>query len=76
MTLIDNPVRTIDNMICTDPEEGTGGLDPPPPENHKNIGFLEYWSGSTVNNHKATKPEFNHCGAIISRPAKRVSLAR
>ena len=27
-------------VSCADPEDGAGCLDPPPPENHKNIEFL------------------------------------
>ena len=36
-----------------------GGLDPPPPENHKNIGFLSNTGPDPLENHKATKPAFN-----------------
>ena len=32
---------------------------PPPPENHKNIGFLCKTGPDPLKNHKATKPAFN-----------------
>ena len=44
---------------CADPEGGTGGPDPRPPENHKNIGFLSNTGPDTQKNHKATKPALN-----------------
>ena len=37
---------------------GTGGPDPPP-ENHKNIGFLCNTGPDPLKFHKATKPAFN-----------------
>ena len=36
-----------------------GGPDPPPPENHKNIGFIGNTDPDPVKIHKATKPAFN-----------------
>ena len=48
---------------------GTGGPDPPPPENHKNIGFL---SNTGPNSLKITKlPSQIQCSPIIGTPAKR-----
>ena len=46
-------------MPCADPE-GTGGPDPLPPKNHKNIEFLSNtrWTGSPEIL-KTTKPAFN-----------------
>ena len=38
---------------------GTGGQDPPPLENHKNIGFLSKTGPDPLKNHKTTKPAFN-----------------
>ena len=46
-----------------DPEGGGGGggehgvLTHPPPENHKNIGFLSNTGPDPFKNHKATKPD-------------------
>ena len=41
----------------------TGGPDPtphpPPPKNHKNLGFLSNIGSDLLKNHKATKPAFN-----------------
>ena len=37
---------------------GAGGPDPPP-ENHKNIGFLSNTGLDPLKYHKATKPAFN-----------------
>ena len=44
-----------------DPEGGgTGGPDTlPPPENHKNIGFLSNTGPDPPKIYKATKPAFN-----------------
>ena len=39
-----------------DPEGQTGG--PGPPENYKNIGFLNNTGQDPLNNHKAAKPAF------------------
>ena len=38
---------------------GTEGPDPPPPKNHKNIGFLSNSGPDPLKNHKATEPAFN-----------------
>ena len=38
---------------------GTGGPDPSPLKNHKNIGFLSNTGPDPLKNHKATKPAFN-----------------
>ena len=38
---------------------GTGGPDPPPLKNHKNIGFPCNAGPDPLINHKATKPAFN-----------------
>ena len=42
-----------------DPEGGTGGPDPSPLKNHKNIGFLCNTGPDPLKNHKATKAAFN-----------------
>ena len=42
-----------------DPEGGTGGPDPPPLKNHKNIGFLSNTGQDPLKNHKATVPSQN-----------------
>ena len=42
-----------------DPEEGTGGLDLPPLENHNNIAFFSNTGTDSPENHKATNPAFN-----------------
>ena len=49
------------HTACADPEggEGTGGPNPPPPKNHKSIGFLINTGLDPSKNHKATKPAFN-----------------
>ena len=44
---------------CADLEGWTGGPDPPPLKNHKNIGFLSNTGPDPLKNHKATKPAFN-----------------
>ena len=36
-----------------------GGADPPPPENHKNIGFLSNTGPDHLTNDKAAKPAYN-----------------
>ena len=46
---------------------GTGGPDPLPLKNHKNIGFLSNTGPDPLKNHKATI----QCRAIIGTPAKR-----
>ena len=38
---------------------GQGVRTPPPPENHKNEGFLSNTGPDPLANHKATKPAFN-----------------
>ena len=38
---------------------GTGGPDPPPLNNHKNIGFLSNTCLNPLENHKSTKLAFN-----------------
>ena len=40
---------------CADPEGGQGVRTPPPPENHKDIGFLSNTGPDPIENHKATK---------------------
>ena len=35
-------------------QRGTGGTDPPPLKNHKNIGLLSNTGPDPLNNHKAT----------------------
>ena len=45
---------------------GTGGPDPTPLKNHKNIRFLSNTGPDPLKNHKAAKPEFN-----VGPPAKR-----
>ena len=51
----------------------------PPPENHKNKGFLSNTGLDPLKNHKATNPARIQCWAIIGSPAKHhlngVSLA-
>ena len=43
-----------------DPEGGGGaGVRPPPPKNHKNIGFLSNSSPDPLKNYEATDPAFN-----------------
>ena len=43
-----------------DPEGGQGvRTPPPPPKNHKNIGFLSNTGPDPLKNHKAAKPAFN-----------------
>ena len=56
-------------LSCVDPEEGTGGPDPPPPlKNHKNIGVL---SNNGLDPLKVTKlPSQHSMWAIIDTPAK------
>ena len=46
---------------CADPEGGwdSGSRPPPPPENHKNIGFLSNTGLDPLENNKITKPAFN-----------------
>ena len=61
--------RTISSLSWADPEEGAGGPDPPP-ENHKNIGFLSNTGPYPLKSHKATKPASMY-RAIIGTPAKR-----
>ena len=39
---------------CAYPEGGTGGPDPHPLKNHKNIGFLSNTDPDPLKNHKAT----------------------
>ena len=46
-------------LSWADPEGGTGGPDPPPLKNHKNLGFLSNTGSDLLKNHKATKPAFN-----------------
>ena len=41
------------------PRGGTGGPDPLPLKNHKNIGFLSNTGPDPLNNYKASKPAFN-----------------
>ena len=41
-----------------DREGRTGGLDPPPLKNHKNIGFLCNTGLDPLKNQKATNPAF------------------
>ena len=48
-----------ENITSADPEGGTGGPDPPPLKNHKNIGFLSNTGPDPLKIHKATKPAFN-----------------
>ena len=38
---------------------GDRGSGPPPPKNHKNIGFISNTGPDPLKNHKATKPAFN-----------------
>ena len=38
---------------------GTGGPDPPPLKNHKNMSFFSKTGLDPLKNHKATKPVFN-----------------
>ena len=38
---------------------GQGVQTPPPPENHKNIGFFSITGLDPLKNHKATKPSSN-----------------
>ena len=47
------------NLHIADPEVGTGGPDPPPMKNHKNIGFFRNTGPNPMNNLKATKSAFN-----------------
>ena len=52
---------------------GTVGPDPPPPENHKNIGFLGNNGQDPLENHKAARPAFNVgpytvCWRVDDRP--------
>ena len=47
------------SIPCADPEGEDRGSGPPPPEIHKNIGFLSKTGPDPLNHHKATKPAFN-----------------
>ena len=50
-----------DRITC-ESRGGTVGPDPPlppPPKNHKNIGFLSNTGPDPLKNHKAAKPAFN-----------------
>ena len=42
-----------------DPEGGTGGQDPHPPEKSQNIGFHSNTGPNPLKYRKATKPAFN-----------------
>ena len=53
---------------------GTGGLDPPPPENHENIGFLCNTGLDLLKNNKATKTAFN-VGPLLARQRDAISMA-
>ena len=46
-------------IVCADPEGGAGVRTPPPPKNHKNVGFLSNTGPDPFKNHKATNPAFN-----------------
>ena len=49
-----------------DPDGGQGSDPPPPPKNHKNIGFLSNTGPDPLKNHKAAKPAFN-VGTSLAR---------
>ena len=49
---------------------GQGVRTPPPPKNHKNIGFLSNTGPDPLKNHKATQARVQF-RAIIGTPAKR-----
>ena len=53
-----------------DQEGGGRESGPPPPENHKNIGFLSKTGPNPLKSHKATKTN-THCWVIIGPAAKR-----
>ena len=55
-------------------EGGTGGQDPFPPENHKNIGFLSNSGPDPLKNDEATEPAFN-VGPSSARHLNEVLLA-
>ena len=48
---------------CGDPDGGSRGSGPPPPpDNHKSIGFSSNAGLDPLENHKATKPEHSMLG--------------
>ena len=49
----------MNTYTCVDPEGGTGGPEPPPLKNYKNIGVFSNTGADPLKNHKATKPAFN-----------------
>ena len=51
--------NNLSRSAWADPEGGTGGPDPHPIKNHKNIGFLCNTRPDPLKNYKATKPAFN-----------------
>ena len=54
--------------------EWTGGPDPPPLKNHKNVGFLCNTGPDPLKNHKATKSASN-VGPISAHQRNAISLA-
>ena len=58
-TLVSLKLPINQSKTCADPEGGggTGGPDPPPLKNHKNIGFLSNTGPDPLKNHKATKSD-------------------
>ena len=60
---------------CADPEGGQGvRTPPPPPKNHKNIGFPSNNGLDLLKNHKATEPAFN-VGPSSARQRNSISMA-
>ena len=58
---------------CADPEVETG-VGTPPPENHKNIGFLSNTCPGPLKNHKAAKPAFNVANVGQSSASQRNTI--
>ena len=52
-------VARVNFLVHARPEEGTGGPDLYPLENHENIGFLSNAGPDPLEKHKVTWPAFN-----------------
>ena len=50
---------------CVDPEGGRGSVPPPPPKNHKTIGFPSNSRPNPLKNLKVPKPAFNVGSSLV-----------